>query len=309
MALIVLDDDIRITTFSPPPPGFDPLIASASELEQHGFPARPDDPHLLKLYRRLFMRLKGRMKYVEPIFRINHDRSHPPRNRNSSGVFTGDNWSGGVRLAPPGQSFSGVMGHWVVPNAYAPTSDPFLNSYWVGLDGYTGAGSNEVLQAGVDCSLSGGSSSFYLWHQWVPSTKVEITNPAVSVGDLVGVSISAWPGAGATAVTIFFTNISSGAVTSYAISAPPGTQLAGNTAEWIVEAPFAAGQLADYGQVFFDNLGAALLPFMFRRPEPIDETLNITQGNTVVSGAIWITPDIIQCVYGGVSETALPPPL
>jgi hypothetical protein len=308
MPVIILEDNTRINTFSPPPPGFDPLVASASELERHGFPARPDDPHLLKLYRRLFTRLKGRLKYVQPTFRISHDSSHGPRNQRSSGVFTGDNWSGGVRLAPPGQSFSAVLGHWLVPNAYAPTSDPFLNSYWVGLDGYTGAGANEALQAGVDCSLSGGSSSFYLWHQWVPSGKVEITNPAVNAGDLVGVSVSAEFGAGATTATIFFTNISSGAATSYAISAPPGTQLAGNSAEWIVEAPDGAGQLADYGQVFFDDC-AAKVEFPFRRPGEIDETLNITQGSTVVSGAIWITSDIIQCAYGGVSETALLPPL
>ena len=66
-------------------------------------------------------------------FRISHDNWPAVHATGAlSGVFTGDNWSGGVRLAPPGQSFSAVGGHWVVPNAYAPTSDPFVNSYWVG---------------------------------------------------------------------------------------------------------------------------------------------------------------------------------
>ena len=93
----------------------------------------------------------------------------------------------------------------MVPNAHAPTPNPFLNSYWIGLDGFV-PGANEVLQAGVDCFLFGGLSSFYLWHQWAPSAKVSVTNPTVSAGDLVVVSISAAPGAGATNATVYFAN-------------------------------------------------------------------------------------------------------
>ena len=91
MPVITLENDIKIMTFNPPP-GFDPLAATAAELEQYGYPARPEHPRFLKLYRGVFSRLKGRLKYVEPSFRIIRDN---PRNR-SSGVFTGDNWSGGV---------------------------------------------------------------------------------------------------------------------------------------------------------------------------------------------------------------------
>jgi hypothetical protein len=290
MPEIILEDNTRITTFSLPPPGFDPLVASASELERHGFPARPDDQHLLKLYRRLFTRLKGRLKYVEPTFRMSHDSSHGPGKPSSSGVFTGDNWSGGVLV---GHVFSEIAGNWVVPNAYAATSGPFLNSYWIGLDGYIAPGAHHALQVGVDCSLSGGSSSFYLWSQWAPSPKVEITNPAVSAGDFVAVRISAKPGA--TTATVYFINVSSGAATSYVISAPPSRQLLGTSAEWIVEAPDGAGQLADYGQVFFggcEALSSSGLMFGIR------ETLNITQGSTVVSRARWVMPGVIQCVYG-----------
>lgn len=246
MPVINLEGDISITTFSPPS-GFDPLVASASELEQYGFPARPDSPRLLKLYQRVFTRLKGRLKYVEPSFRICQDKSHDLHNQTSSaGVFTGDNWSGGIVQPPQGQSFRQVLGHWVVPNAYPPKSGGlFLNSYWIGLDGFSGPGANEGLQAGVDCLLFGSSRTLYLWHQWAPSSKVSITNPAVSAGDLLMISISAARGAGATTATVYFANISIGAATSYVVSAPPPTQLAGNSAEWIVEAPDGADHLAD----------------------------------------------------------------
>jgi hypothetical protein len=296
MAVITLEDNTRINTFSAPPPGFDPLVASASELERHGFPAKPDDPHLLKLYRRLFTRMKGRLKYVEPTFRISHDRSHVPRKPSSSGVFTGDNWSGGVRVATRELHFySGIIGNWVVPNVNAPTPDPFINSYWIGLDGYTGMGANVALQAGVDCSLSSGSSSFSLWSQWVPSAKLALTNLAVSAGDFVEIRIASEPNT-ATA-TIYFFNISSGAATSYVISAPPSTQLVGNSGAWIVEAPDGAAQLADYGQVFFGDC-VAIWPPIFPEPFMDGEALNIVQGSTVVSSATWITPRIIQCVHG-----------
>ena len=59
MPLITLEGDISITTFEPPS-GFDPLAATDAELEQYGFPSRPDHPRLLTLYQRVFTRLKGR---------------------------------------------------------------------------------------------------------------------------------------------------------------------------------------------------------------------------------------------------------
>jgi hypothetical protein len=62
MAVITLEDKIKITTFHPPS-GFDPLIASDAELEWYGFPARPSDPDLLARYKRVFLRLKGRFDF------------------------------------------------------------------------------------------------------------------------------------------------------------------------------------------------------------------------------------------------------
>jgi hypothetical protein len=292
MPVINLEDDISITTFSPPF-GFDPLVASASELEQYGFPARPDNPRLLKVYQRVFTRLKGRLKYVEPTFRICEDKSH--NQTSSAGVFTGDNWSGGVVQPPQGQSFRQVLGHWVVPNAYPKSGGLFLNSYWIGLDGFSGLGANEVLQAGVDCLLFGSSRTLYPWHQWAPSPKVAITNLAVSAGDLVVITISAAPGAGATTATVHFANISSGAATSYVVSAPPLTQLAGNSAEWIVEAP-NVDQLADYGQVFFDNC-IACAGNNSGASGGTGKKLDILRGSTVISEATLITPLVIQCRY------------
>jgi hypothetical protein len=294
MPVITLQNDIRITTFEPPS-GFDPLSATALELEQYGFPARPDHPRLLKLYQRVFTRLKGRLKYVEPSFRISRDE---PLNRASpAGIFTGDNWSGGVVQPPAGRSFQQVLGHWVVPNASPVAGQVLFNSYWIGLDGFV-PGTAEALQAGVDCVTVGTSKgTFYAWAQWAPSPKMPITTVTVSAGDLVMVNISAAPGAGAKTATISFANITSGAATSFAISAPPSVQLAGNSAEWVVEAPGGASQLADYGQVFFADCTACLAGNFGGAGGGTGQKLDITQGSTVISEATLITPLVIQCRY------------
>jgi hypothetical protein len=303
MPVVSLEDGISIRTFCPPS-GFDPLSASAAELGEYGFPARPENPRHLALYRRVFGRLKGRLKYVEPTFRINPRKTNDPRNRNySGGPFTGNNWSGGVVQPPHGESFRQVLGEWVVPNASPPTpGGSFSVCYWVGLDGFfTGPGAFELLQAGVKCELSGSPSTtvFYLWHQWYPSSQVEITNPTINAGDLVMILLSATPGVAPTTAMVYFTNISSGAATSYAITAPTAVQLAGTSAEWIVEAP-DADQLPDYGLVFFHSCMACSASSTVNGGS--GEMLNIVQGGIVqggniISQATAVTPAVVECRY------------
>lgn len=56
-------------------------------------------------------------------------------------------------------------------------------------------------------------------------------------------------GVGSTTATIYITNRTTGASMSYNFSAPGGTKLVGNSAEWIVEAPQINGAqsaIADY---------------------------------------------------------------
>jgi hypothetical protein len=107
------------------------------------------------------------------------------------------------------------------------------------------------------------------------------------------VNISASPGAGATTAKVAIANISNGAATSYVILAPPAQKLAGNSAEWIVEAD--PNHLADYGQVFFDNCIACA--GNNGAGGGTGEKLDITKGSTVVSEATLIGSQVIQCRY------------
>lgn len=132
MPLITLDNGIKITTFQPPP-GFNPLTASPEDVVKNGFPTRPEDPHHLDRYKRVFRQLNGKFHYVEPTFRVNSERRHGPRMRRpQDGTETSTNWSGGIVYAPSGQSFKWVEGDWVVPNVDAPTQNQwYYCASWV----------------------------------------------------------------------------------------------------------------------------------------------------------------------------------
>jgi hypothetical protein len=108
-------------------------------------------------------------------------------------------------------------------------------------------------------------------------------------------------GAGSTTATVYFTNRTTGASTSYNFSAPSGTKLVGNSAEWIVEAPTVGGAqsaLADYGQVFF-NVCEAYPVTGSAVNGGTGNNINLTAGNSVVSQGALITSTVIECSYTG----------
>jgi Peptidase A4 family len=301
MAIINLDNNVKITTFNPPS-SFDPLTASAADLARFGFPDRPSDPRLLQRYQSVFKRLQGKFQYIQPTFRIDPTKTtRPNAGARTGGTETYDNWSGGVVYAPSGQSFKWVQGEWVVPNVYAPTQNQwYYCANWIGLDG---DGSGDVCQAGMICSVYQSGSSItrniYPWHEWYPSSWVEITNLAISPGDMVSMLICTPQGAGSTTATVYFSNTTSGLSTSYAITAPGTTKLAGNSAEWIVETPYVNGvltQMPDYGEVFFSTCEAYLTNGTVVNGGT-GNNINLAQGGKTVSTGALVTPTIIQCQY------------
>jgi hypothetical protein len=304
MATITLENNVRITTFHPPS-GFDPLTASADALVSAGFPPRPTDPALLARYQAFFNRTKGKFQYVVPTFRIDTTKTtHTNKGAaKDAGTETYDNWSGGVVYAPSGQSFKWVQGDWIAPNVY-PTAQNVWQycANWIGLDG---DGSGDVCQAGMICAVyQSGSSisrSIYPWHEWFPSSWVEITNLAISPGDLISMLICTAQGEGSTTATVYFGNQSSGVSTSYVITAPSGTKLAGNSAEWIVETPVVGGaltQMPDYGEVFFSNCEAWLTNGTVVNGGTGNNINLVQNGKTLSTGSL-ITPTIVECQYAG----------
>ena len=300
MKKITLEGDFHVTIFEPPQ-HFDPLTASPADVVRHGFPPRPDDPRHLDRYRQVFGHLKNKFHYVQPTFRVNHEKVHGPRNRRpTDGTETSTNWSGGVVYAPAGQSFKWIEGDWIVPNVDAPKQNQwYYCANWIGIDG---DGSGDVCQAGVECEVfqSGTSISrhIYPWWEWYPAPEVQITNLAINPGDLVTMLICTDQAAGSTTATVFFTNRTSGASTSFGITAPANTKLVGNSAEWIVEAPTVGGAqsaLADYGEVFF-SVCEAVTNTGVTVNGGTGNNINLIAGGSAVSDGLLITPTIVQCL-------------
>ncbi len=131
-----------------------------------------------------------------------------------------------------------------------------------------------------------------------------ISNFPVAPGDMV-TALLCTSGAGATSASAYFTNRTNGATTSLTFTAPNGTSLTGNSAEWIVEAPTVGGQqsaVADYGEVFFSVCEAVAATASGSETTVgggSGGNINLIAGGTVVSEGVLVTPAVIQCEYVG----------
>ena len=306
-----LPSGIKVSTYSPPR-DFNPLTADNADLQKAGFPPRPSDPHHLARYNRVLGSLQGKLNYITPTLRHNADTFHGPRRRlaaagAAAGTETSTNWSGGVVYAPSGESFRWLEGDWVIPAVDAPTENQwYYCASWIGIDG---DGSGDVCQIGIETAAyrSGNTvvTSIYPWWEWYPEAEVAITNFPVAPGDMV-TALLCTQGAGSTSATAYFTNRTNGATTSLTFTAPTGTSLVGNSAEWIVEAPTVGGAqsaVADYGEVFFSVCEAVAYNANATQSTVVGggtgDNINLEVGGNVVSEGILITPTIIQCEYVG----------
>jgi hypothetical protein len=277
---------------------FDPMKASDSELAEKGLPGHND-----KFWDR-YSKNKDRLQYLQPEFIFNDAPiSTPNVGSNKAGTETYTNWSGGVIYAAPGTGFQSVTGEWVVPDVKPATQSNWeYHVNWIGIDG---DGSPDVLQAGVISESYWSTNGSYLndllfWHEWYPQGLVVVSNFAFRAGDLISMTITS-TGPGATSATINVLNATTGVYTSYTITAPTGTHLVGNSAEWIAEVPTVSGKIGtmpDYGQIFFSQAQATQSDGTVVNGGT-GNNINIVQNNVMLSQGTLITPTIIQAQYVG----------
>lgn len=246
-AIQKVHEALGVRLFRPAPQGFEPLRATDRELLVHGYPARPAKDVHPELHDRWLRMMSRPMNVIVPQFALRTDRWHGPRATIANDTST--NWSGSVAFAAAGDSVTWVAGQWTVPDVVSPGSGSFYSSAWVGIDG---DGSNDVLQAGTEQEVAGGHHT-YVWWEWYPDYEVQISNFGVSPGDVVYCAICVHS---STEAGFYLTNLTTGTATSFTKTAPSGTALTGNCAEWIVEAPTVGGSqaaLVKYGDVYFDE--------------------------------------------------------
>jgi hypothetical protein len=305
MPKIKLSEEITVHTFPKPPKDFDPLKADDKALARYGFPSRPSDPKLAARWKEVMSR---GVRFIEPQFRAMpyKRRRLPQATAAKHGVENTDIWSGAVVHAPAGDSFRWVEGTWTVPNAYPPGNAQdfvwYSASTWVGIDGIDGSG--DVLQAGCDSDVMRffGLTSRQLnpWWEWFPAGSFWISNFTISQGDTVNCLICVTAGL-KTEATIYLYNLTSNIAAHFMATAPKGTSLVGNSAEWIVERleiDTNTPELAQYGEVYFSeaNAGTANAKLL---QGGTGNTINMVDSGNVISEGFIQNASVVEVKYTG----------
>lgn len=181
-----------------------------------------------------------------------------PSGNNTSHVQYSSNWSGAVLEQPSSGYFKSATGRFTVPRPqHVGSGGTESSSAWVGIDGDSCA--SGLLQAGIDFTVSSsGAVSYDAWYEWYPDYAYDFSNFAVSAGNVIQVDITA---TSTTKGTVKLTNVSTGKSVSQTLSAPSGSVLCRQNAEWIVEDFEQNGSLvalSNFGTVVFTQASAAL---------------------------------------------------
>lgn len=267
--LRISQDVIKHLSAGPaPPPGFNNLKATNTDLLKYGLPVRPDKTNNPRLRAKWERAMSRPLKFVPPTVKINNI-VHPPKSAGtggSAGAINNNIWSGAViTQPPPGKKFDIISASWIVPNAYPPQSAKVGNGWkdgtyqswaWIGIDGWNTSG---VLQTGTASYVTVANGQItqqgaYPWFEWFPALEMAFTDLTVKPGDVVSAVVCG--AAGSTSGFVGLTNVSSGQATSTTIPSPKlGIAVQGLTAEWVMEDPSYANltpqPFADYGATFF----------------------------------------------------------
>jgi hypothetical protein len=151
---------------------------------------------------------------------------------------TSSNWSGYVAN---GGTYTSVTGTWIVPQVGATTTG--ADATWVGIGGVSGT---DLIQAGTQATVSGGSVSYQAWIEMLPDSSRTVSLD-VAPGDSVTVTITEQTsGVWLIAMTNNTTKGSYQRTVNYSSSR--------SSAEWVQEAPSSGRSiipLDDFGSVRF----------------------------------------------------------
>jgi len=254
-------------TFMDPPAGFNPLTAPDESLAFYGFPPRPDavkSPDTFATWQKAML---ASQTHVVPTLEQTQIFHGPAQNKavsldNTSSSY---NWSGYV-LTNKATSYSSASYYFLVSDYVVPIAEQAFgactgawdySSTWAGMDGWK---NGDVLQAGTEsdalCYNNGADKSAYYsaWYEWYPYGEVRIGNFPIAPGDDLFVEV--WS-TGSTSGHAYIVDYNTNTYVNIAFSAPPGTHLVGNSAEWVVERPGISGGLATLTNYISDALWSA----------------------------------------------------
>jgi peptidase A4-like protein len=282
----IIDDlQKRFHGFPVPGESFDPSAASQALLRRYGLPPRPDPD------RQPFLRQTWNRGFGAPLmlqeFRFSEDLVQETAYRLQlrradelpfveTRFETSSNWSGAYITANRNRQFLQIWGVWAIPDNLmlppgpfqGPTGTDYVCSNWIGLDGQRLYFDSSLPQIGTVSTLqANGATTAQAWTQWwargIANTAPLPLGLAVAPGDQVLSVLTALDTQTVIFVMVNLSTMTSMAVmgTAPTVTLPDGTNatpdIAGATAEWIVERPAIPGQptrfnFPDYGHTEFD---------------------------------------------------------
>ena len=289
---VIEDLKKRFHGFPVPDGPFNPATASQEQLREFGLPPRPD-PVTQPLLRQIWDRGFGEPLSLQQFSvdeRLVEETGYRPqggyakeRPMAETRFETSLNWSGAYITANRAKEFVQILGIWTIPSNLKLPPDPFKGpegsdyvcSNWIGLDGQRRYLDSSLPQIGTSSTLNAdGTITAQAWTQWWARGRgINNTPPAplpppfnVAPGDQVMAVVTVNDPRTVTCVMVNLSSQPLPTATSVNATAPPvplqdGTtafpEIAGATAEWIVERPAIPGQtiffnLPDYGVTGFD---------------------------------------------------------
>lgn len=253
-----------VRAYPAPPAGFDPLTATAAALEEAGLPPRPDAQANPGGYRHWLRFVTAPATRIIPVLEPTNIVHHPWQTVGpvaQAGPSKSTNWSGYIVTIPSVTSYSKssfglIGGEFVVPwveQALKTCGEEVFASEWVGIDGINK--DTALIQAGVNgsssCKNGNQSLSYQTWFEWFPVPSVNIKNFPTNPGEDYEVYVES---VSATKAKAYLMNYVENVSATISFSAPKGSAVIGNSAEWILEAPTINGgqsALANYSVDYF----------------------------------------------------------
>jgi hypothetical protein len=171
-------DDGVAYSFPRPPEGFEPVMASAEELSEYGFPPRPTGPKALETW-------EANMEAVKTV-----EPSGVCTEITESNLKNAPNWSGFIATGPPHtDNWAAVNGEYLQVKGHKKPSCPGgTEASWVGLGGLNNP--DRLIQIGTRIEYNGHLGAFFnaLIKKKVEQADFQIKNFPVSRGDEIAVT-------------------------------------------------------------------------------------------------------------------------
>jgi len=258
-----------VYAFTRPPEGFDPLTASPEELESWGYPPRPRGTEGARALAHWLEETNPALRREVPDLVRTPGVYHravkglviKSSTKSNAVLATSGNWSGFALVPASGaQPFYHVTAHWTVPTVrQAPgtcSGGWDYSSQWVGIGGFN---DSFLLQAGsaanVFCDIGNNIAEYFPWLEWLPQSELVLYKNAATAtlfpfapGDYVIVTVFATNFASGVSTTgnLSFADVTQGwnVALTFSAASVGGSEVTGQSAEWIVERTEVGGSLA-----------------------------------------------------------------